>query len=187
MWHFTVLELLPDVIAIFSEGHSEGHYNSNFWNGEDVMGIFFNEFNRYKKKSDSGQFFTPDHITSFMYRLIEIDKDDRVLDAACSSGTEVISPITNNAPYPISLPGLCFLFWCVLSRSAVAQTINPRYDLLHADFFRIICYFCHSCLIADGSFYDSTGLLQCGCNSVLTVNTGHSINVYFLMFHFVSD
>ena len=28
--------------------------------------------------------------------------------------------------------------------------------------------------------------LQCGCNSVLTVNTGHSINVYFLMFHFVS-
>ena len=26
--------------------------NSDNWNGEDVMGIFFNEFNRYKKKSD---------------------------------------------------------------------------------------------------------------------------------------
>mgnify|MGYP002767437490 CR=1 FL=1 len=40
--------------------------NSDYWNGEDVMGIFFNEFNRYKKKSESGQVFTPDHITSFM-------------------------------------------------------------------------------------------------------------------------
>ena len=55
--------------------------NSDFWNGEDVMGIFFNEFNRYKKKSDSGHVFTPDHITSFMYRLIEVGKDDRVLES----------------------------------------------------------------------------------------------------------
>lgn len=44
------------------------------WNGEDVMGIFFNEFNRYKKKSDRGQVFTPDHITSLMYRLIDVDR-----------------------------------------------------------------------------------------------------------------
>lgn len=57
--------------------------NSDYWNGEDVMGIFFNEFNRYKKKSESGQVFTPDHITSFMYRLIDIDQNDRILDAAC--------------------------------------------------------------------------------------------------------
>ncbi len=49
--------------------------NSDYWNGEDVMGIFFNEFNRYKKKSESGQVFTPDHITSFMYRLIDIDQN----------------------------------------------------------------------------------------------------------------
>lgn len=60
--------------------------NSDFWNGEDVMGIFFNEFNRYKKKSDNGQVFTPEHITSLMYRLIDVHKDDRVLDAACGSG-----------------------------------------------------------------------------------------------------
>lgn len=69
--------------------------NSNFWNGEDVMGIFFNEFNRYKKKSDSGQVFTPDHITSFMYRLIEVDKDDRVLDAACGSGAFLVKAMCN--------------------------------------------------------------------------------------------
>lgn len=29
--------------------------NSDYWNGEDVMGIFFNEFNRYKGKSEAGQ------------------------------------------------------------------------------------------------------------------------------------
>ena len=60
--------------------------NSNNWRGEDVMGIFFNEFNRYKKKSENGQVFTPEHITSFMYRLIDCNKDDYILDAACGSG-----------------------------------------------------------------------------------------------------
>ena len=69
--------------------------NSDYWNGEDVMGIFFNEFNRYKKKSDSGQVFTPDHITSFMYRLTDVDKDDRVLDAACGSGAFLVKAMCN--------------------------------------------------------------------------------------------
>ncbi len=69
--------------------------NSDYWNGEDVMGIFFNEFNRYKKKSESGQVFTPDHITSFMYRLIEVNQDDRVLDAACGSGAFLVKAMCN--------------------------------------------------------------------------------------------
>lgn len=69
--------------------------NSDYWNGEDVMGIFFNEFNRYKKKKESGQVFTPDHITSFMYRLIDIDQNDRVLDAACGSGAFLVKSMCN--------------------------------------------------------------------------------------------
>lgn len=69
--------------------------NSDYWNGEDVMGIFFNEFNRYKKKSESGQVFTPDHITSFMYRLINVNKNDRVLDAACGSGAFLVKAMCN--------------------------------------------------------------------------------------------
>lgn len=69
--------------------------NSDYWNGEDVMGIFFNEFNRYKKKSESRQVFTPDHITSFMYRLIDIDQNDRVLDAACGSGAFLVKSMCN--------------------------------------------------------------------------------------------
>ena len=69
--------------------------NSNNWNGEDVMAIFFNEFNRYRGKSDAGQVFTPDHIANFMYRLIEVDKTDRVLDATCGSGTFLVKAMSN--------------------------------------------------------------------------------------------
>ena len=69
--------------------------SSDYWSGEDVMGIFFNEFNRYKKKSESGQVFTPDHITSFMYRLIDVQQDDRILDAACGSGAFLVKAMCN--------------------------------------------------------------------------------------------
>lgn len=69
--------------------------NSDYWNGEDVMGIFFNEFNRYKAKSESGQVFTPDHITSFMYRLIDVNMHDRVLDATCGSGAFLVKAMCN--------------------------------------------------------------------------------------------
>lgn len=71
------------------------HVNSDYWNGEDVMGIFFNEFNRYRPKAMKGQVFTPDHITSFMYRLIEVNKNDRVLDAACGSGAFLVKSMCN--------------------------------------------------------------------------------------------
>lgn len=69
--------------------------NSDNWNGEDVMGIFFNEFNRYKKKSENGQVFTPEHITSFMYQLIDINKNDVILDAACGSGGFLVKAMCN--------------------------------------------------------------------------------------------
>ena len=69
--------------------------NSDKWNGEDVMAIFFNEFNRYKGKSERGQVFTPDHITSFMYRLLEVNQTDIVLDAACGSGAFLVKAMCN--------------------------------------------------------------------------------------------
>ena len=69
--------------------------NSDFWNGEDVMAIFFNEFTRYKGKSEQGQVFTPDHITSLMYRLIDVDKNSVVLDAACGSGAFLVKAMCN--------------------------------------------------------------------------------------------
>lgn len=69
--------------------------NSDAWRGEDVMGIFFNEFNRYKKKSEAGQVFTPEHITDFMYRLLEVNKDDFVLDGTCGSGGFLVKAMAN--------------------------------------------------------------------------------------------
>ena len=76
-------------------GEISDNINSDFWNGEDVMAIFFNEFNRYKGKSESGQVFTPDHITSLMYEIIEINKDDVILDAACGSGAFLVKAMCN--------------------------------------------------------------------------------------------
>lgn len=69
--------------------------NSKEWRGEDVMGIFFNEFNRYKKKSEQGQIFTPEHITDFMYRILGVDMNDRVLDATCGSGGFLTKAMAN--------------------------------------------------------------------------------------------
>lgn len=69
--------------------------NSDYWHWEDVMWIFFNEFNRYKKKSESWQVFTPDHITSLMYRLIEVNKNDVILDAACGSWAFLVKSMCN--------------------------------------------------------------------------------------------
>ena len=59
------------------------------------MGIFFNEFNRYKKKSEAGQVFTPEHITDFMYRILEVNQDDRVLDGCCGSGGFLVKSMAN--------------------------------------------------------------------------------------------
>ncbi len=69
--------------------------NSDYWNGEDVMGIFFNEFTRYKGKSEQGQVFTPDHITSFMYRITGTSYKDKVLDACCGSGAFLTKAMSN--------------------------------------------------------------------------------------------
>lgn len=69
--------------------------SSDAWRGEDVMGIFFNEFNRYKGKSEAGQVFTPEHITDFMYRILEVDKSDNILDATCGSGGFLVKAMSN--------------------------------------------------------------------------------------------
>ncbi len=69
--------------------------NSSHWRGEDVMAIFFNEFNRYRTKSENGQVFTPDHVTNFMYRLINIHDKDVVFDGTCGSGSFLTKSMAN--------------------------------------------------------------------------------------------
>lgn len=91
------VDRLTNLIGDFIDWVTEisGLINSNAWNGEDVMAIFFNEFNRYKKKTESGQVFTPDHITGFMYRLLAVDKNDRILDACAGSGSFLVKAMSN--------------------------------------------------------------------------------------------
>ena len=105
------LQILEDVYARIEMNYTENQQaindfisdvceisdcvNSNEWRGEDVMGIFFNEFNRYKKKSEAGQIFTPEHITSFMYRLIGVTEDDYVGDFCCGSGGFLVKAMSN--------------------------------------------------------------------------------------------
>lgn len=88
---------LTNLIGDFIDWVTEisGLINSNAWNGEDVMAIFFNEFNRYKKKTESGQVFTPDHITGFMYRLLGVNKNDTILDACAGSGSFLVKAMSN--------------------------------------------------------------------------------------------
>lgn len=61
--------------------------NNSAWNGEDVAATFFREFTSRKDKVDNGQVFTPEHICHFMYRLLDCKYGDKILDAACGSGT----------------------------------------------------------------------------------------------------
>ena len=68
---------------------------SSEWRGEDVMAIFFNEFNRYKKKSESGQIFTPEHITEFMYELCDCNQDSVIFDGTCGSGSFLTKAMRN--------------------------------------------------------------------------------------------
>lgn len=90
-------QLVKDLIGEFIEWVTDisDCLNSDAWRGEDVMGIFFNEFNRYKKKSEAGQVFTPEHITDFMYRILQVGKDDRVLDGTCGSGGFLVKCMAN--------------------------------------------------------------------------------------------
>lgn len=87
---------LTDLSGEFIEWITEisGLINSYVWNGEDVTAIFINEFNRYKRKSEAGQAFTPDHVTSFVYRLLNV-KNDRILDAVCGSGAFLVKAMAN--------------------------------------------------------------------------------------------
>lgn len=67
----------------------------NYLSGEDVMAIFFNEFTRYKGKAEAGQVFTPDHIASLMCKMLDLDYEDKVLDATCGSGSFLIKAMAD--------------------------------------------------------------------------------------------
>ena len=58
--------------------------------GQDILNLFFIAFNKYTRKADKNQAFTPDHITEFMCRLTDVDRNKRVLDITCGSGSFLV-------------------------------------------------------------------------------------------------
>ena len=58
--------------------------------GQDILNLFFITFNKYTGKSDKNQAFTPDQITDFMAKLTEVDRNSRVFDGTCGSGSFLV-------------------------------------------------------------------------------------------------
>lgn len=62
--------------------------------GQDLLNLFFITFNKYVGKADKNQAFTPDHITDFMSKVCDVNRNTRVLDATCGSGSFLVRAMT---------------------------------------------------------------------------------------------
>jgi len=63
--------------------------------GQDLLNLFFTTFNKYVGKSDKNQAFTPDHLCSFMSKVVGVNKNSRVLDPCCGSGAFLVRAMTD--------------------------------------------------------------------------------------------
>jgi 16S rRNA G966 N2-methylase RsmD len=90
-----------------------GHYNSLSWyieelekkikpmmdfadNTIDALGIFYHEFVKYSGGDGSGLgiVLTPQHLTEFMCDLAEVNKNSKIIDICCGSGTFLVSAMS---------------------------------------------------------------------------------------------
>lgn len=55
--------------------------------GYDIMSQFFTTFSKAALSNDKGQYFTPDHISSLMIELVDLNVNSKILDPTCGSGT----------------------------------------------------------------------------------------------------
>lgn len=80
-WNEILSFILKNIYAYIDEDSDEG---------QDILNIFFIAFNKYAGKEDKNQAFTPDHITEFMCRVTEVDRNKRVFDGTCGSGSFLV-------------------------------------------------------------------------------------------------
>ena len=73
--------ILTDIYKFIDEDSSEG---------QDILNLFFIAFNKYTGKADKNQAFTPDHITDFMCRVVDVDRTKVVMDITCGSGSFLV-------------------------------------------------------------------------------------------------
>lgn len=82
----TILRTIEDEILPFINDRSTA--------GQDLLNLFFITFNKYVGKADKNQAFTPDHITDFMAKVCDVNRNSRVLDATCGSGSFLVRAMT---------------------------------------------------------------------------------------------
>lgn len=63
--------------------------------GQDLLNLFFVQFNKYVGKADKNQAFTPDHITDFMSSIVGINKGSKILDPCCGSASFLVRAMTH--------------------------------------------------------------------------------------------
>lgn len=80
-WDEILSFILKNIYAYIDEDSDEG---------QDILNLFFIAFNKYTGKADRNQAFTPDHITEFMCRVTEVDRNKRVFDGTCGSGSFLV-------------------------------------------------------------------------------------------------
>lgn len=71
-------------------GNIYRYINTDSSEGQDILNLFFIAFNKYTGKADKNQAFTPDHITNFMCRVVDVDRTKRVFDGTCGSGSFLV-------------------------------------------------------------------------------------------------
>lgn len=87
-------EELTDILK-FIDVNIVPYINDKNTAGQDLLNLFFTTFNKYVGKSDKNQAFTPDHICSFMSKVVGINKHSRVLDPCCGSGAFLVRAMTD--------------------------------------------------------------------------------------------
>lgn len=62
----------------------------------DALGVFYHEFIKYSGGDGQGLgiILTPQHLTEFMCDLVEVNKNSRVVDICCGSGSFLITAMT---------------------------------------------------------------------------------------------
>ncbi|WJY88997.1 HsdM family class I SAM-dependent methyltransferase [Corynebacterium confusum] len=80
-WLDILIDIVTGIYAYIDEDSSEG---------QDLLNLFFIAFNKYTGKADKNQAFTPDHITEFACRVTEVNRNTRLFDGACGSGSFLV-------------------------------------------------------------------------------------------------
>lgn len=81
-------------ILDFIKGRIFPFINDKSTAGQDLLNLFFITFNKYVGKSDKNQAFTPDHVTDFMSRICNVNRNSVVLDMTCGSGSFLVCAMT---------------------------------------------------------------------------------------------